>query len=341
MALNLSFSAALLTRRRDDKQPERYRRPNIADKMPRTQELIEAVGAKENCLILRDHSVIGAVGFRSIDSSLLTTEDIVSRLTIYAEFLCSTRFEFQLLIGTRPQDLTQYYDKLVLAMEQHEKQIVRVLTLSDRFPEFVSQGQAAINDAGFAQFFGFGPNDFIGTPGKAHETALDLCDWQEARLFFRLKPAQRKQLITQLRADIHTTVAMMMHWQDVLAEQLETVQLNVLHANAPVRTFFIVVSHNPRIRSKIIPKGPMTEKEFARARSKLDEMCRLIKVFFGNMGMEAWRATDNDLLDDIRHFFNPANSIATARVNDDAREAQRERLTLPDFEMRRAFHATA
>ncbi|NJM42569.1 MAG: hypothetical protein HC853_18415, partial [Anaerolineae bacterium] len=154
-------------------------------------------------------------------------------------------------------------------------------------------------------------------------------------------PKKRDELIAKIRADIHTTVAMLMHWQDVLAEQLETVQLNVLHAKAPVRTFFVVVSHNPRLRSKVIPKGPMTEGEFARARSKLDEMCRLTQVFFQNMGMQAWRASDHDLLDDIRHFFNPSATVATARVNDGLRENQVERLTLPDFEMRRANHEVA
>ena len=84
MALSLSLPRILSAKRRDEKQPARYRRPNIADKMPRTQELIEVVGAQANCLILRDHSVVGAVGFRSVDISLLTGEDIVSRLTIWA-----------------------------------------------------------------------------------------------------------------------------------------------------------------------------------------------------------------------------------------------------------------
>ena len=64
----------------------------------------------------------------------------------------------------------------------------------------------------------------------------------------------------------------------------------------------------------------MGDDEFARAKKALDERCRLLQAGMKPMGLPTWRATHEDLILDIRTFFNPSQAMLARR----AMLAQRE-----------------
>jgi len=295
--------------------------------VPRTQELIDVDDARDNCLILKDATVVAAVGFSTIDDTLLTDADIQARQTLYYELLTTLRFPVQFLITTRPQNLDAYYAEIVEARERHllAQQSVEQFTRS--LGEFVI-GTTLIGVNGFRAFFGLHPNRFTGLPGEAKRVAWHLCDPAYLTQLRGKPAAERDKAIAELAQTALSTVGWLKRWRRTLVEQRDTVEASILRSQAPVRQFFFVVSHNPRVRSVLVQiGGHITEEEFRRASARVGEYCRQIQVGIEAMDLPAWRATHDDLLRDIRGFFNPSQAMLIGRSGRlaDAALSRRER----------------
>ena len=289
------------------------RQQEAAGKLPRTQELIEVVDARHNCLIRRDGSVVGAVGFSSIDDTLLTDDDIALKYALYYEMLLTLRFDLQFLIATRPQNLGRYYEDVMAQLDIHRTSMHMIDSFADRLGDYVLAGRA--DERAFERHFGWHPNALIGAPGLAHQIARRLCDAQYVSAILLGTDDTREKLIDELARGVRTSVLWLARWCDILSEQLDTVRQSVLRAQAPVRLFYFVSSHNPRVKIKtgILPSTPLTDEEFKTANERITERCRMIVDHLESMGLVAWRASHEDLLLDVRSFFNPNQGMLASR----------------------------
>ena len=77
-----------------------------------TQESVAVIATHEDMLILRDYSLVSAIGFGSMSDAMLDNNESAAKLEAYRRLLKYVRFDFQLLIGTRPQNLNGYPNKL-------------------------------------------------------------------------------------------------------------------------------------------------------------------------------------------------------------------------------------
>src|SRR5690349_19514354 len=106
--LSLGTKLGSLTEQQGKGKPNPKSKPD--ERLPRTQDQVAVIAAHDNMLILRDCSVIGAVGLSSVDDALLAPIELQAKLTSYRDDLLKRlRFDFQLLIGTRPQNLDSYH----------------------------------------------------------------------------------------------------------------------------------------------------------------------------------------------------------------------------------------
>jgi hypothetical protein len=250
---------------------------------------VPVVQARDNVLILRDLSVAAAVGVGSVDDALLSEHEIRAKLDAYREdLLKQVRFEFQIVIGTRPQNLDAYYDKL-LARVEHLQSIERLLyALEDGLQAYCQRGQASL-DA-----FGFHPDDLRGTPGAAHALAWLLASGAAGEL--KLIEARGPTLAAEAAQRI-------VHWQDLLARR------------APVRTVYFATSYHVRLASKATArlKGPLSESEIAKAIRELDSRCSKIARIIERMQLKAWRATHDELVREIQRFYHPSQADLARR----------------------------
>ncbi|NJM39244.1 MAG: hypothetical protein HC853_00020 [Anaerolineae bacterium] len=289
----------------------------IEGRVPRTQDLIDIVGARDDCLILRDATVIAAVGFSSIDDTLLTDDDIAIKLELYYDLLVTLRFPVQFLITTRPQDLSPYFSDLLLQRDRHDVMRNMVERFASRIPSFVrnTNSTSLIGLEGFVSHFGWHPNNLIGMPGLARRIAWQLCDVEKVTLLrdpTQMHEAQEDK-INKLCDAARTTCGWLTRWRRVLSEQIELVQTVVRKAQSPVRRYYLVVSHNQRIKTAMLPNRAISDHEFQRASARVAEYCRQIAAGIDAMGLTVWRATQDDLLLDVRTFFNPSQSILAGR----------------------------
>ena len=87
---------------------------DVPKRRPTTQSLIKVVEAIDNVLVLRDGTVVAAVGLCSIDDRLLSADDLMQRLRFYRNsLLMHLDFDVQMLLGTRPQNLDWHIQKLM------------------------------------------------------------------------------------------------------------------------------------------------------------------------------------------------------------------------------------
>ncbi len=272
-----------------------------AKPLPRTQDRVPVLQARDNVLILRDLSVAAAVGVGSVDDALLSEHEIRAKLDAYREdLLKQVRFEFQIVIGTRPQNLDAYYDKL-LARVEHLQSIERLLyALEDGLQAYCQRGQASL-DA-----FGFHPDDLRGTPGAAHALAWLLASGAAGEL--KLIEARGPTLAAEAAQRI-------VHWQDLLALRAEHVRSQIEQRRAPVRTVYFATSYHVRLASKATArlKGPLSESEIAKAIRELDSRCSKIARIIERMQLKAWRATHDELVREIQRFYHPSQADLARR----------------------------
>ena len=296
-----------------------------ADALPSTQDAIAVVAAQDDVLILRNGSVVAGVGFGSMDDGLLSEGEVEARLGAYRDLLKSVPFDFQLLIGTRPQNLNAYAAKMRRNAERLAEAQAQVDCLIVRMSTYLAGTKTADAAGGlrrFAQHFGFTPVGLFGVPGGAHEVALVLCDpqvmaaWPNAPA--DVKRAEQARL-TQKCEDSLTRLA---HWQAILAARVDAVEMAIEALQAPVRTFTFVVSFNPRLLNPI-RRGPLDAAELERARRELDRRCTQLSAGLREMRLPHWSVSSDELLADIRRFYHPAHSQLNHEVSADRSVAMR------------------
>ena len=307
-----------------ERNPSHGRRIN-ADALPSTQDAIAVVAAQDDVLILRNGSVVAGVGFGSMDDALLSEADIEARLSAYRDVLKAILFDFQLLIGTRPQNLDAYQAKLRRNAERLAELQVRVDCLVVRLSSYLdtsTESSGAGIEADFARHFGFAPHDLFGVPGGAHEVALVLCDPQVMVAWPKAPPEVRTTEQSQLVRKCEESLATLAHWQAILTARANYVEMAVEALQAPVRTFYFLVSFNPRLLNPL-RKGMLDADELARSRQELDRRCAQLIAGLCEMRLPHWRATHDELLADIRHFYHPAHSQLNHDLSADRSVAMR------------------
>ena len=75
---------------------------------PPTQQHILAREVRDSVLVLKDHTLVAAIGIQPLDLSLLTSEEREAKLMQYEEALKEIRFPCQIIVGTKPQQVDAY-----------------------------------------------------------------------------------------------------------------------------------------------------------------------------------------------------------------------------------------
>ncbi|NJM42136.1 MAG: hypothetical protein HC853_15980 [Anaerolineae bacterium] len=286
-------------------RPKQAKRLNTA-KLPSTQDAIQVAAAQDNVLILRNGTVVAAVGFGSMNDALLSETEIEAKLTSYRNLLKSVQFEFQLLIGTRPQNLSNYFSKLAKKNERLNHIQLLVDTLIMRMRSYL-QGRTAsdiFDHATFESHFGFPPAMLFRSPGNAHTVAADLCNPYLMAGMVQAAPEDRERVFQAWTTECNKTTYAITHWQDILSQRVSHIEVDIEALQTPVRTFYFVMSFKPRLLSS----GNMTldTKELDRSKRELDRRCAQIEAGLKQMRLPYWRANHNELIEDIRHMYHPS-----------------------------------
>jgi hypothetical protein len=269
-----------------------------AKPLPRTQDRVPVVQARDNVLILRDMSVAAAVGVGSVDDALLSDQEIRAKLETYREdLLKQVRFEFQIVIGTRPQNLDVYYGKLLNWLDGLQSAERKMYGLEDGLTAFCQQGISSVE--AFRNSFGFEPNDLRGLPGAVHALADLLASGDEEGL---------KLAEVRGPAVIDDAVQKIIHWQNLLELRVQHLRDQIEQRHAPVRTVYFATSYHVRLASKatVRLKGPLNEDEIARATRELENRCGQITRILERMQLKAWRASHDELVREIQYFYHPS-----------------------------------
>ncbi len=269
-----------------------------AKPLPRTQDRVPVLQARDNVLILRDMSVAAAVGVGSVDDALLSEQEIRAKLETYREdLLKQVRFEFQIVIGTRPQNLDVYYSKLLHGLEGLQSAERMVYGLEDGLTAFCQKGISSVE--AFHNCFGFEPADLSGLPGAVHALAELLASGDAEGL--KLAEARGPAVIAD-------AVQKIIHWQNLLELRAQHLRSQIDQHAAPVRTVYFATSFHVRLASKATArlKGPLSEDEIAKAVRELDQRCGQITRIIERMQLKTWRATHDDLVQELRYFYHPS-----------------------------------
>ncbi len=271
-----------------------------AKPLPRTQDKVPVLAARDNLLILRDGGIIAAVGVGSLDDTLLPEPELHAKLAIYRDdLLKQLRFDVQLCIGTRPQNLDAYFDKLLNRADVLQVIETRLNAFEDGLASYIELRQWSAES--FLAHFGFDVKQLVGTPGLAHDAARLLCDNSA-----KADP----QLVETVAACVRGSIDLIVHWQDLIHHRAKFVEGLVGANQAPVRTVYFVTSYYVRLANKATAKlkGPLTESEIARATKELDHRCNQLQRGIERMKLKAWRATHDELVRDLQYFYHPSQS---------------------------------
>lgn len=291
--------------------PKRMR----AKDLPSTQEAIEIVAAQDDVLVLREGDVVAAVGFASTSDALFSSSALEARLATYRNLLKSLRFDVQLLIGTRPQNLSAYANKMQMARERIGQFQIRIDTLTTRLATYL-QSNAPCDTAAFVKHFGFHPRELLNTPDGviekrhdgAHAVACQLSRPEDAKKlideYMAADISGRRTILNGLFQRCDLSSAALQRWQEVISERTQHVELEVELLHAPVRTYFFVIAHNPRVFLDLQP-GPLTMDQLERAKQTLTQRCADLSHGLQQMRLPHWRASHTELLEDIRQFYHP------------------------------------
>jgi hypothetical protein len=239
------------------------------------------------------------------------------------------RFDVQLLIGTRSQNLDPLGRRLLQRFDECAEQQRRVsafraglegycVELLRTFQQAATHGAVTDVPERFRSHFGFAPEALRGVPGEAAAIAQDLA---RADFFAELLQAQKddalagvlSHLVRSLREQLDATVDWLDHWQQLLLERRAFHDAFLQQIAAPVRVMHWVTRTNPRLVTGAVKRGPLTEGEFVSAQRELGERCAQLMHAMQRMGLPAWRATGDDLIYDITHFYHPAQSQLAQR----------------------------
>ena len=89
---------------------------------PPTQDHILAREVRDGVLVLKDHTLVAAIGIQPLDLSLLAPEEREAKLMQYEEALKEIRFPFQIIVGTKPQQVDAYMAYLEECAQLRQKE---------------------------------------------------------------------------------------------------------------------------------------------------------------------------------------------------------------------------
>lgn len=257
--------------------------------LPRTQSQVMVIAARDNCLILRDGSVVAAINVGSIDDSFLSERELQAKLDAFRDFLKRLRFEVQMLIGTRPQNLNWYLTKLDGDIQHFMRAEADLATLKE-----VLQGREwALLPQRIAAL---GPLAQM----RAGEVIHKLRDDKVMAGLHSADAAQQSAVIQSLTAALEAQIAGLLHWQDVCLTRMAFLEAQLHALHAPVRTFYLVTSVNPRLLSKHMRREGLSETEFASASAALGQRCEQLQRGIEIMGLPSRRATHDELVAVLR-----------------------------------------
>jgi hypothetical protein len=222
------------------------------------------------------------------------------------------RFNFQWLIGTRPQVLDEHVQVIAGRLLELATIEIRLTAFAARIREYVALDGGHGLDL-FTGHFGLAPQDFQGLPGDAYLIARALCD--AARIGALETPEETERFITRCATGIEATISRLQAWSARLRARTEYLDTYTARYGSPVRTLYIIVSHNPREVPRL---GALDERELSKVRQVLDERCGQLINGLAGLRVRAARASHTELLREIQHFFHPAD-YASARPPVEAR----------------------
>lgn len=266
--------------------------------LPRTQSQIMIIAAHDNCLILRDGSVVAAVGVGSIDDSFLSERELQTKLDAFRDFLKRLRFEVQVLIGTRPQNLNWFMSKLdedISRLQRAEgdlKQLKETLlrrewsTLQDRSIKLESVARL-----------------------RAGEVLSKLADDNIMALLQPQNPAnadvsQQAAVIQSLTAALDAQMDIVMHWQAICYARMAFLETQLQTLQSPVRTFHFVTRVNPRLLTKHMRREGLSEAEFTSAQSTLTQRCEQLQRGIEMMGLPSHRCSHDELVTIVQREYH-------------------------------------
>jgi hypothetical protein len=205
------------------------------------------------------------------------------------------RFDVQLLIGTRPQNLDPWQFKLLADIERLETLEQRLCALDDGLLAYC-EARAYSLDA-FPAHFGFTPEALRGAPGQGHDVAWLLCG---------LSAPPDDAAIAAMREVVAASIDALAHWQSLVVLRSRFVRESVAASGAQVRTVSFVTSAYPRTTGRAAAKvsGPLSEREIMAAREVLARRCDQLTRGLGRMGMKAERVNATSVVESIQALFN-------------------------------------
>ena len=271
---------------------------------PATQDVIKIVDAQRGMIFLNDGTATAGVQIFSVSEALLTPRDVEMRILSYRDSLLKhVRFPFQWLIGTRPQVLDEHVQVVGGRLLELVRIEIALTTFASKLRAYLAvpegHGQAL-----FAQHFGLDVEDFLGTPGAAHHVAETLCD---ARRMEQLHAAGHEPLesyVTECADGIEASITCLRAWSMRLRARTEHLVRFTAETGTPVRTLYLIVSHNPRL---VAQAGSMNERELADTIRVLDDRCNQMISALVGVRVRAVRAPHTELLRQIQYFFHPSN----------------------------------
>ncbi len=264
------------------------------------------VAIQEDVLILRNLSVVAALEVDSIDDALLAPDELESRLAIYRyDLLKQVRFDFQFLIGTRPQDLTPYYRQLAAQVDSWSAKEAALNALLESIEQALAawaRGARATSPVEAEALW--------GVPGEARDAALLLDDPEMPARWAAMDGPTRAEFAAALRAAVLGSLERVQSYQALLHDRAAYLQLATQQVQSPVRTFHVVSSYYPR---PLPGGGPLSAREIALAREELDKRCEQIARVLGRMRLETRRVSGEALLALVRNFYHPSSAQMARR----------------------------
>lgn len=273
------------------------RQPTVPAKapLPRTQDKVPILRADRDVLILRDGGVAAAVRVSSMDDALLSEPELRAKLDTYREDLLKhLRFDVQLLIGTRPQNLDPWQHKLLADVERLDLLETRLMALEDGLPAYAAAGVFSAD--AFGADFGFVPDDLIRSPGQAHDVAWLLCT---------VAMAPNAEALASMSAIIAASIDTVAHWRELIVLRSRFVREIVASSGAQVRTITFVTSAYPRLTGKVAARlsSQLTDAELTAARHALDRRCEQLVRGLGRMGLSAERVGAGEMVEVARNLY--------------------------------------
>jgi hypothetical protein len=263
---------------------------------PPTQEHVLLYGVKDGVLVLRDHTLAVGVGMTSVDLSLLDPDEAEAKVLQYRAFLETLRFPVQIVVGTRPQDLEGYLGEIEQLIIGHERATGALQQTRDTIAGWQT-GEDVVDLA-----FLYPEPEAAPLPYPAGKSAAYFRDRVRMRadgdrLGFEKWLTRTVDLLDE-RLSEHE------HRLRLLYGQAEHAQAAVDRVQAPVRTFYWIIAHNPRMVETPLA-GPLTRREFDDTKEVLEGRAAKVIAGLRHLGLAVWRATTTELVGEIFHFYHP------------------------------------